>query len=89
MMAIGLFFAAGGLIYLWVAVLLQMGWLAETTFEATYIASHDPYIFTVKDVPHLTAFGVGGLVAGSALFALGVRRMLKMSRDESRPADRK
>jgi hypothetical protein len=85
MMAIGLFIAAGGLIYLWDASLMQMGWLKETTFEGTYIASYNPYIWTIKDVPRMLASGLGGLAAGSVLFTLGVRRMLKIStaRDEA------
>jgi hypothetical protein len=88
MMAIGLFIAAAGFIYLWVAFLLQMGWLKETTFEASYIASYNPYTWTIKDVPRMIALGVGGSAAGAALFTVGVRRMLKISkaRDEAEAA---
>jgi hypothetical protein len=81
LMAIGLFFAAGGLIYYWTALQLHMGWLTETDFSATYIADTGPYDpYTAKDVGKLSLIATVMFVGGGGLLTLGVRRMLAISR---------
>jgi hypothetical protein len=81
LMAIGLFFAAGGLIYYWTALQLHMGWLTETDFSAPYIASTGPYDpYTAKDVAKLSVIATVMFVGGGGLLTLGVRRMLALSR---------
>lgn len=80
MMAIGLFFAAGGFIYFWSAFQLYMGWMTEANFSAVHFADtgpDDPW--TAADLPQMVQLASGLFASGAVLFGLGVRRMLKVS----------
>ena len=86
MVAIGLFFAAGGLIYFWSALQLYMGWSQTASFSATYIADNGPEeLWTARDLPRMAAVAIGLFVPGLALVVFGVRRMLRISRDGPAP----